>query len=135
MVDKALKEKLNEKIEEGEFGVADLPEYLTLFCQVCNESDDVQDEVKGFNKTYQFKLDGAPSFWLKVEGGRFTGGQGDPEKADVILKTAAAVGAKVFTGEKDATSTYQSGALKIEGQLPDAVKLRTLIELVREEIE
>lgn len=135
MVDKELKEKLNEKIEEGEFGVADLPDYQKLFCQVCNDSDDVQDEVKGFSKTYLFKLEGAPSFWLKIENGSFTGGQGDLEKADVVLKTAAAIGAKIFTGEKDATSAYQSGVLKIEGQLPDAVKLRTLIELVREEIE
>jgi putative sterol carrier protein len=102
---------------------------------VCNASDDVQDEVKGFVKTYQFILEGGGAFWLKIEGGKFTGGQGDAEKADVILRTAAATGAKIFTGEKDATSAYQSGALKVEGPLPDAVKLRTLIGLVREEIE
>ena len=30
---------------------------------------------------------------------------------------------------------YMSGALKVEGELPDAVKMQTLIEIVVEEIE
>ena len=135
MVDKALKEKLAAKIDEGDFGPADLPEFLTLFCQIGNESDDVQEEVEGFTKTYQFDLEGGEAFWLTVEDGKFTGGAGQAAKADITLRTTAATGAKIFTGEKDATSAYQSGALKIEGQLPDAVKLRALIEIVREEIE
>ena len=44
-------------------------------------------------------------------------------------------GLSVFAGDMDAKAAYMSGALKVEGELPDAVKMQTLIEIVGEEIE
>ena len=41
----------------------------------------------------------------------------------------------IFSGEIDATSAYMNNDLKVVGALPDAVKFRTLTELVRDELE
>ena len=60
---------------------------------------------------------------------------GEIDEPDVTLEMNGDTAAGVFTGEIDATSAYMSGDLKITGPLPDAVKFRTLTELVREEME
>ena len=59
----------------------------------------------------------------------------DIENPDNVLKANAENATQIFIGDKDATAAYMSGALKIEGKLPNAVKLRTIIEIVREELE
>jgi putative sterol carrier protein len=47
----------------------------------------------------------------------------------------ASVGVGIFSGDVDATSAYMAGDLKVVGPLPDAVKFRTITEMVREAIE
>jgi len=135
MVDENLKKKMAEKIDEGEFGPEDLPEFMKLFCEIGNESEDVQEEADGVNLKYQFLLEGGQPFWLQIKDGKFTGGEGTIEKPDNVLRATANDGAMILTGNKDATGAYQSGALKVEGELPNAVKLRTFIEIVRDEVE
>jgi len=132
MVDK---EAIMDKIESGSFGIADLEDYLILFLGVSNESEDVQEEVEGWNRKLFIKLSDTDNFWLKIEDGKFTSGKGDADDCDVTLEMTGETAAGVFTGEIDATSAYMSGELKIIGPLPDAVKFRTLTELVREELE
>ncbi len=135
MTDKALKAKMVAKIDEGEFTYADLPEFLTLFCQIANDSDDVQDEASGAKLRYQIVLAGGDPFWIEISGGDFTWGKGSIDDPVNTLRATANDAAMIFIGEKDATGAYQSGALKVEGPLPNAVKLRTFIEIVREEID
>ncbi|MHA1765705.1 MAG: SCP2 sterol-binding domain-containing protein [Promethearchaeota archaeon] len=132
MVDK---EALMDKIESGTFGIEDLEDYLTLFLEISNESEDIQEEVEGWNRVLQIKLSDTDNFWLKIEEGKFTAGKGDAGESDITLEMSGETAAGVFTGEIDATSAYMSGDLKIIGPLPDAVKFRTLTELVREELE
>ena len=132
MVDK---EAIMDKIESGSFGIADLEDYLTLFLEVSNESEDIQEEVEGWNRKLFIKLSDTDNFWLQIEDGKFTTGKGDVDDGDVTFEMTGETAAGVFTGEIDATSAYMSGELKIVGPLPDAVKFRTLTELVREELE
>ena len=58
MINEELKTKMLEKVEEGEFESGDLLEYMELFCQICNESEDVQEEVEDFSCTYQTEVEG-----------------------------------------------------------------------------
>jgi putative sterol carrier protein len=73
--------------------------------------------------------------WIAVEDGRFTTGEGSLEDANLVIIMDAANAALVFAGDLDAQAAFMSGALKVEGELPDAVKMQTLIEIVGEEIE
>jgi putative sterol carrier protein len=135
MINEEVKETLNEKIQDGEFDVADIPAYLTLFCEMGNEIEDLQDEVKEWDRRIVFNMDGLGNHWVVIENGRFSTGKGSLDNADVILTLSAIDAALIFAGDKDAKAAYMSGALKVDGDLPDAVKVQTLIEIVAEEIE
>ena len=135
MINEAVKEELNKKIQEGEFDAADIPAYLTLFCEMGNEIEDLQDEVEDWNRRINLVLEGLGTFWITVEDGLFTTGEGAIENPNLVLTLDAQEGAMVFSGDKDAKAAYMSSALKVEGNLPDAVKMQTLIEIVGEEIE
>ena len=135
MINQDVKEALNEKIEEGEFDVADIPAYLALFCEMGNEVEELQEEVEGWERRINFVLDGANSHWIIIEDGRFATGEGNLDDANLVLMLDAVNAAQVFAGDMDAKAAYMSGALKVEGELPDAVKMQTLIEIVGEEIE
>ena len=135
MINQELKETLNEKIQEGEFDVEDIPAYLDLFCQMGNEIEDLQEEVEGWNRRIQFVMAGLGTHWLTVEDGQFATGAGALDDANVVLEVTAVNAAQIFSGDKDAKAAYMSGDLKVEGDLPDAVKVQTLIEIVVEEIE
>ena len=140
MINQDLKEALNEKIEEGEFDVVDIPAYLTLFCELGNEIEELQEEVEDWDRRVNFELAGANvhcanAYWVIIENGRFSTGEGSLDEADLVLKLEAFHAAQIFAGDMDAKAAYMSGALKVQGELPDAVKMQTLIEIVGEEIE
>jgi putative sterol carrier protein len=135
MINEELKETLKKRIEAGEFDIADIPAYLTLFCEMGNEVDDLQEEVEGWDRRINFVLAGMNPHWITIEDGRFTTGEGSLEDANLVLVLDAANAALVFAGDLDARAAFMSGALKVEGEVPDAVKMQTLIELAGEEIE
>jgi putative sterol carrier protein len=134
-MDQNLRKALAAKIDEGEFGVADIADYLALFAEVGNENDDVKEEVEGWDRTVVLALAEGDAYWMKVAGGTFSCGKGAVEGAELTLRAKGATIAAILCGEKDATMAYTTGQLKIDGRLPDAVKMRSLIGLVREEIE
>lgn len=133
-MDQALKVKMVAKLEDGEFQVEDIPEYLKLFAELGNENEDVKDEVEGWNKTVVLSLLEGPEYWIRIADGTFQSGDGRPADASLVLKASAQVVANILCGDQDPTAAYMSGSLKIEGGLPDAVRMRGLIALVREEL-
>lgn len=135
MIDQDLKARLNQKIEAGEFDIADIPAYLKLFCQMGNEIEELQDEIEDWDRRINLVLEGTNSHWITIEDGDFATGEGLLDDADLVLKMDAEDAAQVFAGNIDAAAAYLSGALKFTGDMPDAVKMQALIEIVGEEIE
>ncbi len=135
MINQDLKETLNDKIQEGEFDVADIPGYFKLFCEMGNEVEDLQEEVEDWNRRINIVMEGLGTYWITVDDGRFATGEGAIEDPNLVLTLDAVDAAQVFAGDKDAKAAYMSGALKVVGELPDAVKMQSLIEIVIEEIE
>ncbi len=134
-IDENLKQRMLEKVEGGKFSLKDLQDFLTLFTQVANNIDETKDEVQGFNRRFQFKLTGYPDFWLSIQGGLFEMGEGDIQSPDIVLEMDAELAAGIFTGQVDPTMAYMNGQLKVDGNLPDAIKFRTLVDLVREDLD
>ena len=135
MIDQDLKRRIHEKVEEGEFGAADIPEYLGLLAQIGSETQDVQDEVAGWDRRIQFRFDGAEDAWITVGDGAFSHGSGSVDAPDLVLSIAAATAAQLFAGERDAKAAFMAGQLKIEGKIPDALKFQDILTIVNEEIE
>ena len=130
-----LKQQLAKKISESEFSASDLPDFLTAFCEISNEAEDIQSEAKGWSANLQLDITDADKFWLKAADGTFTSGTGSIDAPDTTLRTNGDVAARVFTGEKDATAAYMEGSLKVDGKLNEALKLRTVIGLVLEKLQ
>ncbi|MCX6001744.1 MAG: M24 family metallopeptidase [Chloroflexi bacterium] len=134
-IDEGLKQRMLERVEGGTFKLDDLQDFLTLFIQVANNIDETRDEVQGFNRKFQFRLSGCPDIWLNIQGGSFEMGGGDIQAPDITLDMSAELAVGVFTGQVDATMAYMNGDLKVDGNLPDAIKFRTLVDMVREELD
>lgn len=135
MLNEELKQRLAKKISEGEFTASDLPDFLTVFCDVCNESEEVRSEVEAWNAKLQLDITDGDKFWLTIANGNFTCGTGEIEAPDTTLRTSGDVAARVFTGEKDATSAYMDGSLKIGGNQREALKLRGVIGIVLDRLQ
>jgi putative sterol carrier protein len=130
-----LKKAIHDKIEDGTLGAGDIPDYLRVLCAIGNATADIQDEVDGWNCRLQLELAGAGEHWVTVAAGRFECGAGRLAANDVRLAMSAAVAAEIFAGERDAKAAFLTGALKIEGALPNAVKFQSIVEIVVEELE
>ena len=134
-MDEEKKQAILDKIDDGTFGADDLDDYLEIFIEMCNKSEDIEEEVEDWDRVFQIQMPGKDDFYFTIKEGKFSWAKGTAEEPDITLEMESNTAAGIFSGEVDATSSYMSGELKIQGALPDAVKFRTLTELVREELE
>jgi putative sterol carrier protein len=134
-IDVALKDMILDKIEEGSFGMEDFKDYFTVFTQISNNTEDIQDEVEGFDRTFLYKINGRPVAWLSIKDKRFEMGSGDIEGPDLTLDMSQEVAIGVFSGQVDPTAAYMSGNLKVDGAINDAIVLGNIMDLVHEEME
>jgi len=134
-IDAALRDKVLDKIDEGSFGMDDLKDYFTVLTQISNNTEDIQDEVEGFDRTFLYKINGKPVAWLRIKDKRFEMGSGDIERPDLTLDMSEEVAVGVFSGQVDPTAAYMSGNLKVDGAVNDAIVLGNIMDLVHEEME
>lgn len=136
MVDEGLKQRMMELVAEGSIGVDNIQDYLNLLVQISNESEEIKEECEGWARTLLFSIEGYKYLWLSIsEDAEFELGEGKLDNPDVILEMNAEVAASVFSGDIDATQAYMRNDLKIIGPIPDALKFRTLTEIVRDELK
>ncbi|HME51203.1 MAG TPA: SCP2 sterol-binding domain-containing protein [Candidatus Lokiarchaeia archaeon] len=129
------KSELADKIKKGEFSISDSMDFFIVLCEVANGNDEIQDEVEGWDRNLLFNITDGPQITLLVQGGKFEVQEGEQGTPDVTLSMNSDVAVGVLSGETDATSAYMAGDLKVTGPLPDAIKFRTLTELMREALE
>jgi len=134
-IDVALRDMILDKIDDGSFGMEDLKDYFTLFTQISNNTEDIQDEVEGFDRTFLYKINGAPVAWLRIKDKRFEMGSDDIERPDLTLDMSQELAIGVFSGQVDPTAAYMSGNLKVDGAINDAIVLGNIMDLVHEEME
>jgi putative sterol carrier protein len=134
-VDNSLKDSILDRIEEGTFSMDDLPDFFAVFTQLCNNTEDIQDETEGFNKRFQYKIDGKPYAWMKVKNQKFSMGSGEISSPDITLDMSSKLAVGIFSGAIDPTAAYMNGELKVDGIINDALTFRTILDIVQEELE
>ena len=134
-IDVALRDMILDKIEEGSFGMEDLKDYFTVLTQISNNTEDIQDEVEGFARTFLYKINGRPLAWLSIKDKRFEMGSGDIERPDITLDMSEELAIGMFSGQVDPTAAYMSGDLRVDGAVNDAIVLGNILDLVHEEME
>jgi len=131
----AIRKKITEKIESGEFSREDLENYFIIFCEIGRKSEDFQDEIEGWDRNIVFDLCEAGMFWISTVGGNVSTGIGGSKNVDLTLKMNIENVLKIFSGELDPGLAFMTGKLKLKGELPDALKFSELMEIVADEIE
>jgi putative sterol carrier protein len=134
-IDVALRDTILDKIDDGSFGMEDLKDYFTVFTQICNNTEDIQDEVDGLDLAFLYKINGRPVAWLRIKDKRFEMGSGGIEGPDITLDMSEEVAIGIFSGQVDPTAAYMSGDLRVDGVINDAIVLRNILNLVHEEME
>jgi putative sterol carrier protein len=134
-IDVALKDMILDKIQEGSFGMEDLKDYFTVSTQISNNTEDIQDEVEGFDRTFLYKISGRPIAWLRIKDKTFEMGSDDIEGPDITLDMSEELAIGIFSGQVDPTAAYMSGDLRVDGAVNDAMVLRNMLNLVHEEME
>jgi len=134
-VDNALKDSVLDRIEEGTFSIENLPDFFTVFTQLCNCTEDIQDEVEGFNRKFQYRIDGKPYAWMKVDHQKFSMGSGEISSPDITLDMTSELAVGIFSGAIDPTAAYMNGELKVDGIINDALIFRTILDIVQDELE
>jgi putative sterol carrier protein len=134
-LDQTLKDAILDKVDEGSLSLGDLKDYFTVFTQICNSTEDIQDEVEKFDRSFLFKIDGKPSARLIMKGCKFESDSAGSPEADIVLEMSGELAIGIFSGRIDPTAAYMSGELKVDGLINDAIRFRTILELVLEELE
>ena len=134
-IDEDLKDRILDKIDEGSLGMEDLRDFFTVFTQISNNTEDIQDEVEGFNRTFRIRIDGKPHAWLAVRDKKFEMGSGDIQGAEITLEMSSQVAFDMFSGRVDPTAAYMNGDIRVDGVINDAIIFRTILDLVHEELE
>ncbi|NVM30342.1 MAG: SCP2 sterol-binding domain-containing protein [Candidatus Helarchaeota archaeon] len=115
----------------------DLPSFLDFFVKFSNESEDLQDEIEGFNIIYKFHIKDTPEnewFWISIENGIFNTGMGNNTNADIIFQGTKNLILRIITQETDLPTEYMSKKLSVTGSLEDLQKFHIILELFYEEL-
>ena len=62
-------------------------------------------------------------------------GSDNINKPDITLDMSEKLALGIFSGQVDPTAAYMSGELKVDGVINDAIQLRSILDLVQEEME
>ena len=110
-----------------------IPVVWDFFVDLANENEEIQDEIADATVRVQMVLTDADNkYWLKVEEGKMTWGEGMVEDPTFTFSAVKKIGIGMLFGEVDATSAYMAGDITVEGNLQDAMFFQEIIELSME---
>jgi putative sterol carrier protein len=132
--DTDLKSVVIRKISNGTFSIEDIPEYLEVMVQICNNDKKIQKKSRKSNLKFQFNIAYGPSFWIKIDKGKFSSGKGRLEEYDVVIEMNKNIAAGMFTGEVNAAAAYMSKQLKFDGPLRHGMKFQKWTNAVQKEL-
>ena len=101
-----------------------------------SKSEDLQDELEDMDdSSICFVIEGTDfGITLIIEGGKLSFDVGIKEGVDVTLRMSGETMKKFISGDLDPTSAYMSGEIKGEGNISKIMALRTLFEIINEEL-
>jgi len=122
------------KVKSGTFDIEDIPEYLEVLVEICNENKKIQSKSKKSKLNFQFKIVPGPGFWINIDNGKFSTGEGILETNDVLIEMDKSVAAGIFTGEVNAASAYMSKQIKFIGPMRHGMKFQAWTNTVKKEL-
>lgn len=132
ILDSDRKGSICKKIEMQVLSENDFQDGFKLFGQMCNHSDDLQFEIRGFDKTYQFII-GDEKYVILFKGGKCETYTGEIEQPQVTFQFEASKAFEILTGQVLSSVAHMNGDVKIKGTRNDAIRFQTIFEMFLEE--
>ncbi len=132
--DSNLKTRIAGKITGGSFGLEDIPDYLDLLVKACNTHPKIQKKSKKASLIFQFQVEGGQDFWIRIDRGRFSTGQGSRDSVDVTIRMDRRIAPGIFSGQVNAASAYMAKELAFIGPMKHGIAFRTWVNLVKQEL-
>lgn len=102
-----------------------------VFGGICNKNEDILRHIKNFNVTFQFSDFEGGICCLIINDGKFIVKNGKCEgKPTASISAKREVWNKIFNGEESVGTVAMNGEAKIEGNLIQAFKLKTIIDKI-----
>ncbi len=132
--EEGIRSEVVHKVNTSTFEIEDMPKYLQVLVEICNSNTSIQKKSKKSNLKFQFRVVPGPSYWINITNGKFTTGEGEMTKPDVIIEMSKNIAAGIFTGEVNAASAYMSKQLKFIGPLRHGMKFQQWTNAVKKEL-
>ncbi|MBN1328327.1 MAG: FAD-dependent oxidoreductase [Candidatus Heimdallarchaeota archaeon] len=129
-----LLEKVSHKIKSGTFEITDIPDYLQVMVDICNKNPKIQSKSKSTTLGFQFRIIPGSNFYIKIDNGKFSWGEGELEHNDVAIEINKNIAAGIFTGEANAAAAYMSKQIKFIGPLRHGMKFQQWTNTVQKEL-
>ena len=128
-------DEIKKKIESKEYALGDLPLFLKAIAEVAETNEDLQDEIEDQDDVIiAMEVPGKVAGYLEIKDGKLSAGDGVPADATVTVQLAEEIATGLLTGEIDVASAYMAGDIKIVGEMAKAMALRSMLEIVGEEL-
>ncbi len=110
-------DEILQKIGEDRLTSSDIPFYYELYCDIAKNSNEIQEDIKGWNATIYFECGDHADHWVKIEDGTVCFGQGKIRNPEVIYKVTEDSAVKLLSGESDTFFEIYHSNLFISGNL------------------
>ena len=130
-----LKSLVKIKIKRRTFTNDDIPDYLNLLAQICNENEKIQKKNKKAKFEFQISIGDEKYYYIKVENGHFSTGEGKLEQPNVSIWMESSIASGIFMGTVNTASAYMAKEIKFEGSMMLGLKFRSFTDAVVAELE
>ncbi len=104
--------------------------YTIIIPTAANNDPNAQQKLQGINATVKFVIEGegGGTFWIKVEGGKVEGGEGEPpSQANATITQSIDTFRKIQARQLDPQMAFMQGLLKIAGDMGVIMRLAQLM--------
>lgn len=109
-----------------------IDEIKDKFFDVYNKAmEKIGDEVKSWNKVYQFEVEGLPEFYIEFKAGEVKIVEGRHERPLATLRMNKDILMKILNLEMDPMRAFMMGKMKISGNVIETTYLRKIFDVVR----
>ncbi|MHA1168567.1 MAG: SCP2 sterol-binding domain-containing protein [Candidatus Hodarchaeales archaeon] len=125
-------EEFATKIKNKTVKLADLGPYMNIVTKIANKNELVQSKTKNWVHSIELRVDDGPIAWFKADKGKFTAGTSQYEgMPDLTIEISKENAVDILLMESTPEEFMESGDLRINGTIRDAVKFRRILETVR----
>ena len=101
-------------------------ELLSEMVEKAKESQEAKNELKGFDKVFQFKPTDSEAFYVSIKDSNISIEKGEAPSPAATISATDDLLSKVLSGKANAVTAFMGGTLKVSGDIFSAQKLTSI---------